>query len=217
LKKSDLAEGRGGRKRPVRDFSMTVFCRTFNFVFAVAGLVALAPVLLLIAIAIKWEDGGPVFYLQKRIGRNFRPFCLIKFRSMTIDAEKQGLLTASADRRVTPCGRFLRRSKLDELPQLWNVLKGEMQLVGPRPEVERYVEKFRDEYSTLLSGPPGITDPASLAFRREEQLFVGAELERQYIFEILPQKLRLSLEYQQRRNMRSDVRILVKTLLSCAS
>lgn len=196
---------------------MTPFCRTFNFVSAAAGLLILTPMLLLIAIAIKFDDGGPVFYLQKRIGRNFQPFRLIKFRSMAVGADQSRLLTAPADQRVTRYGRWLRRSKLDELPQLWNVLKGEMQLVGPRPEVERYVEQFRDEYSALLSDPPGMTDPASLAFRREEQLFVAAEMERQYVSEILPRKLSLSLEYQRRRGFASDLVILMKTILGFTS
>lgn len=196
---------------------MTIFCRAFNFISATAGLVTLTPVLLLIAIAIKLDDGGPVFYLQKRIGRNFQPFQLIKFRTMTVGADQSGLLTAPADQRVTDCGRWLRRSKLDELPQLWNVLQGEMQLVGPRPEVESYVEQFREEYSALLADPPGITDPASLAFRREEQLFAPAGMERQYVSEILPRKLSLSLEYQRRRSFASDLGVLMKTIFGLAS
>ena len=192
---------------------MTVFCRAFNFVSAAAGLVILTPVLLVIAIAIKCDDGGPVLYLQKRIGRNFQPFRLIKFRTMTVGADQSGLLTAPADQRVTRCGRWIRRSKLDELPQLCNVLRGEMQLVGPRPEVERYVEQFREQYSMLLTDPPGITDPASLAFRREDLLFVSSEMERQYVSEILPRKLSLSLEYRRRRRFASDLGILMKTIL----
>lgn len=196
---------------------MSAFCRVFNFISAAAGLVILTPVLLLIAIAIKWDDGGPVFYLQTRIGQNFQPFRLVKFRSMTVGADQSGLLTAPADQRVTRCGRWLRRSKLDELPQLWNVLRGEMQLVGPRPEVERYVEQFREEYSALLADPPGVTDPASLAFRREEQLFGPAEMERQYVSEILPRKLSLSLEYQRRRSFASDLGVLMKTIFGLAS
>ena len=196
---------------------MSAFCRVFNFISAAAGLVVLTPVLVLIAIAIKWDDGGPVFYLQTRIGRNFQPFRLVKFRSMTVGADQSGLLTAPADQRVTRCGRWLRRSKLDELPQLWNVLQGEMQLVGPRPEVESYVEQFREEYSALLADPPGITDPASLAFRREEQLFAPAGMERQYVSEILPRKLSLSLEYQRRRSFASDLGVLMKTIFGLAS
>src|SRR5262245_20729105 len=117
---------------------MTTFYRAFNFVSAASGLVLLTPALLLIAFAIKCYDGGPVFYLQERVGKDFLRFRMAKFRTMTVGSDRLGLLTASADRRVTRCGCFLRRFKLDELPQLWNVVKGEMQLVGPRPEVERY-------------------------------------------------------------------------------
>jgi lipopolysaccharide/colanic/teichoic acid biosynthesis glycosyltransferase len=196
---------------------MTRLCRVFNIVCSVSGLLALSPLLALIAFAIKWDDAGPVFYSQNRVGRDFKPFQFVKFRSMTIGADQAGLLIAPADTRVTRCGHFLRRYKLDELPQLWNVLKGEMQLVGPRPEVEQYVSQFRGQYSVLLSEPPGITDPASLAYRREEQIFVIGQMECQYVSQILPDKLRLSLEYQKRRCLTSDIRILLQTLLKFAA
>jgi len=196
---------------------MTRLCRVFNIVCSVSGLLALSPLLALIAFAIKWDDAGPVFYSQSRVGRDFKPFQLVKFRSMTIGADHAGLLTAAADMRVTRCGHFLRRYKLDELPQLWNVIKGEMQLVGPRPEVEQYVSQFRGQYSVLLSEPPGITDPASLAYRREEQIFVIGQMECQYVSQILPDKLRLSLEYQKRRCLSSDIRILLQTVLNFAA
>ena len=196
---------------------MTRLCRVFNIVCSVSGLLALSPLLALIAFAIKWDDAGPVFYSQSRVGRDFKPFQLVKFRSMTIGADHAGLLTAAADMRVTRCGHFLRRYKLDELPQLWNVIKGEMQLVGPRPEVEQYVSQFRGQYSVLLSEPPGITDPASLAYRREEQIFLIGQMECQYVSQILPDKLRLSLEYQKRRCLSSDIRILLQTVLNFAA
>jgi len=112
---------------------------------------------------------------------------------------------------------LLRRYKLDELPQLWNVIQGDMQLVGSRPEVEAYVCQFRDQYSVLLSEPPGITDPASLLYRQEEEIFVSGQMERQYVSQILPEKLRLSLEYQHRRCLSSDFRILLETILHSAS
>ena len=193
---------------------MTRLCRVFNIVCSVSGLLALSPLLALIALAIKWDDAGPVFYSQNRVGRDFKPFQLVKFRSMTIGADHAGFLTAPGDTRVTRCGHVLRRYKLDELPQLWNVIKGEMQLVGPRPEVEQYVSQFRGQYSVLLSEPPGITDPASLAYRREEQIFVIGQMECQYVSQILPDKLRLSLEYQKRRCLSSDIRILLQTVLN---
>jgi lipopolysaccharide/colanic/teichoic acid biosynthesis glycosyltransferase len=196
---------------------MTALSRIFNVVCCASGLLALSPLFTFIAFAIKFDDGGPVFYLQRRVGRGFKPFRLVKFRTMTLGADRAGLLTAPSDARVTRCGRLLRRYKLDELPQLWNVIQGEMQLVGPRPEVEAYVCQFRDEYSALLSEPPGITDPASLAYRREDEIFVSGQMERQYVSQILPDKLRLSLEYQHRRCLTSDCRILLQTILNFAA
>jgi lipopolysaccharide/colanic/teichoic acid biosynthesis glycosyltransferase len=188
--------------------------RAFNGAAASAGLIVLSPLFALAALAIKCDDGGPVFYSQRRIGQGLRTFRLLKFRSMIVHAERDGLLTGPCDRRVTRAGRILRRYKLDELPQLWNVLMGDMQLVGARPEVEAYVRMFPEEYAELLREPPGITDPASLAYRHEEKLFVPGEVERQYLAEILPDKLRLSLEYQRRRTLGSDIRVLVATLLA---
>jgi lipopolysaccharide/colanic/teichoic acid biosynthesis glycosyltransferase len=180
----------------------------------VAGLLLLSPLFLVIAVVIKLDDGGPVFYLQPRVGMSFRVFLLCKFRSMVAGADRKGLLTAPNDDRLTRTGRFLRRHKLDELPQLINVLKGDMQLVGPRPEVERYVELFRPQYEQLLQDRPGITDPASVAYRREEELLVAGRIEEQYVSQILPDKLRLSLDYQRRRNFASDVALLLKTTLN---
>jgi lipopolysaccharide/colanic/teichoic acid biosynthesis glycosyltransferase len=196
---------------------MTRFCRIFNLAGSVAGLLILSPIFAVIALAIKCDDGGPVFYWQKRVGKQFKPFRLVKFRSMRAGADRAGLLTGPSDPRVTPCGRLLRRYKLDELPQLWNVLKGEMQLVGPRPEVDTYVSRFLEQYSVLLREVPGITDPASLAFRREDRIFASGSIEHLYLFQILPEKLRLSLDYQCRRSLRSDFLILLKTILSIAA
>ena len=193
---------------------MTRGRRVFNIVGSASGLLVLSPLFALIAFAIKCDDAGSVFYLQTRIGRDFKPFRLVKFRSMKAGADQAGLLTAPSDGRVTRCGHFLRRYKLDELPQLWNVFRGEMQLVGPRPEVGCYVCQFQDQYAVLLNEPPGITDPASLAYRREEQLFTASEMERQYVSQILPDKLSLSLEYQQRRCLTSDLWILLQTVFN---
>jgi lipopolysaccharide/colanic/teichoic acid biosynthesis glycosyltransferase len=166
-------------------------------------------------LAIKWDDQGPVFYLQRRIGKNFRPFALIKFRTMVVGADKTGLLTSAHDDRITRVGRFLRRYKFDELPQLINVLKGDMQFVGPRPEVERYVEMFRPQYAILLEEKPGITDPASLAYRHEERALAATSdvSERIYISQVLPHKIRLSTEYQQCRTAYSDLRVVLQTIL----
>jgi len=197
---------------------MPAACRIFNTICAATGLIVLSPIFMAAAWAIKYDDGGPVFYAQTRIGRDFRQFRLLKFRSMVVNADRAGLLTAACDSRTTRTGRWLRKYKIDELPQLWNVFKGEMQLVGPRPEVAYYVEKFREQYAALLTDAPGITDPASLIYRHEEALFpADTELETQYLSEILPDKLRLSLAYRQRRSFFSDLGILFKTVLSLAS
>ena len=188
--------------------------RTFNFVCAALGLLVLLPLLTVIALLVKYHDGGPVFYAQARVGKGFRLFRVLKFRSMVVNADQEGLLTAPADHRLTGVGRLLRKHKLDELPQLWNVLTGEMQLVGVRPEVEPYVAMFREQYALLLNQPPGITDPATLAYRREETLFIAERMEQQYVSEILPEKLKLSLDYQRNRSFLSDLRVLLNTVLS---
>jgi lipopolysaccharide/colanic/teichoic acid biosynthesis glycosyltransferase len=187
--------------------------RAFDVVFATAGLLFLSPLFGVIAVAIKVDDGGPVFYSQNRVGKGFQPFRLCKFRSMVTGADRHSSLTAPGDSRLTRVGRWLRHYKLDELPQLFNVLKGDMQLVGSRPEVERYVRMFSSEYAVILQDRPGITDPASLAYRREDKFLSSSQIEQQYVEEILPAKLKLSLEYQQRRNFLSDVGILLQTTL----
>lgn len=188
--------------------------RIFDVVCAAIGLVALSPLLALVALAIKLEDGGPILYSQPRVGRRFRKFRLHKFRSMVPDADRLGSpLTEPQDPRITRVGRFLRRYKLDELPQLINMLKGDMRLVGARPELDRYVEMFRSEYALLLDDRPGITDPATLAYRHEHQVLEAKGVEEQYVAEILPHKLELSLEYARRRTLISDLGIIFRTVL----
>lgn len=187
--------------------------RAFDVSCAAVGLLILSPLFGLIAMAIKYDDGGPVFYLQDRVGRDFRHFRVCKFRSMVTGADRHGLLTSHRDSRLTRIGRLLRRYKLDELPQLFNVLAGDMQLVGARPEVERYVQMFRAQYAVILQDRPGITDPATLAYRREEQILSASGIEQQYLGEILPAKLKLSLDYQRQRTFRSDLEILLRTVL----
>jgi lipopolysaccharide/colanic/teichoic acid biosynthesis glycosyltransferase len=191
--------------------------RGFDFVCALAGIAFLAPLFAMIALAIKLDDGGPVFYSQLRIGKGLRKFRLIKFRSMLFNCPGGSPLTAPQDVRVTRVGRFLRKYKLDELPQLLNVLKGEMQLVGVRPQVEKYVERFPKEYEELLQTPPGITDLASLSFRNEERLFQGKSFEERYITIILPIKLELALKYSRTRTFLSDIEILFRTVLGFQS
>jgi len=191
--------------------------RAFNIFAAASGLLLLSPLMVAAALAVKCNDGGPIFYAQPRVGQHFRTFRLWKFRSMVPDADRTGLLTKAADRRVTRTGRFLRKYKLDELPQLWNVLIGDMQLVGVRPEVMPYVEMFRIQYAALLDEPPGITDPASVAYHNESQLLVPAEMEKQYVSKILPDKLRISLQYRQRRTFATDLGMLFHTLRRIAA
>jgi lipopolysaccharide/colanic/teichoic acid biosynthesis glycosyltransferase len=187
--------------------------RAFDLVLCVIGLLFLWPVFCLIALAVKLDDRGPVFFTQRRVGKGFQSFSLIKFRTMVVGADRDGLLTAPRDHRITRVGRFLRDYKLDELPQLINILKGDMQFVGARPEVERYVEMFRAQYATILQECPGITDPATLVYRREDNILSRSNIEDQYIAEVLPHKLRLSMEYQKQRSLLSDMRILVRTVL----
>jgi len=186
-------------------------------VLAAAGLIVSSPLLAVIALAIKLEDGGPVVYAHTRVGRNFRRFGLFKFRTMVPNADRLGgPLTAAGDARVTSVGRILRRHKLDELPQLINVLKGDMQLVGVRPEVERYVKMFRRQYALILQELPGITDLATLTYRREEELLRKGDVEAQYISEILPRKLELSLQHSRHRTLRADLAVILRTLLWAA-
>jgi lipopolysaccharide/colanic/teichoic acid biosynthesis glycosyltransferase len=193
------------------------FRRAFDVICAATGLAGFAPFFLIAAAAIKLEDGGPVFFSQPRVGKGLRKFRLLKFRSMVPNSDGISPLTAPEDPRITRVGRFLRKYKLDELPQLVNVVKGEMQLVGVRPELERYVEIFPREYEVLLQDRPGITDLASLAFRDEEQMFHAGPLEIQYVSQILPRKLKLSLKYSQARTFFSDIGILFRTVLGFKS
>jgi len=185
--------------------------RAFDILCAAAGLIVLSPLFCAIAVAIKVDDGGAVLYAQDRVGRDFRRFRLYKFRSMVAGADREGLLTSAHDARVTRLGHFLRRHKLDELPQLFNVLRGDMQVVGARPEVERYVQMFPVQYTLILRDRPGLTDPATLSYRHEDEMLSPTQPEHQYIEEVLPEKLRLSLEYQQRRTFLSDIRVLLRT------
>jgi len=200
-----------------RPTARSIAHRAFDTACAAAGLVILSPLFLAIAAAIKWEDGGPVFFSQARVGKDLRKFRLLKFRSMVPNAAARNALTAPEDPRITRVGQILRRYKLDELPQLVNVVKGEMQLVGARPELEHYVEYFPAEYKVLLQDPPGITDLASLTYRNEEQMFQAGSLEEQYVAQILPRKLKLSLKYSQARTFLSDLDILMRTIFGLKS
>ena len=149
--------------------------RCFDITFSGLGLLALSPLLLVISVLVKVSDCGPAFYRQQRVGRGGVPFRIWKFRTMVVNAEKLGLsVTKDGDPRITRMGRLLRKTKLDELPQLWNVLVGEMSFVGPRPEVQRYVDRYSAEQRQILELKPGITDLATLEFRNEEELLATA-------------------------------------------
>ena len=188
--------------------------RLFDIVAAAAGLIVLCPLFAIIAVLIKWDSDGPVFFRQSRIGRHFRPFFIYKFRTMLSDAPASGpLLTVGDDPRITRVGRWLRRTKLDELPQLINILTGDMSFVGPRPEVERYVRLFRTEYAEILQVRPGITDLASLKYRAESTLLARSpKPEEEYVTRILPDKLRLGQQYVRELSLGGDVMLIARTL-----
>jgi len=188
--------------------------RAFDVLASALGLALLWLPGLVVAALIRWDSPGPVFFRQERVGRLGRPFRIHKFRTMRVDAEQAGQLTVGADARITRIGAFLRAHRLDELPQLIDVFRGEMSLVGPRPEVPRYVAHYpaalRD---VVLSVRPGITDPASLRFRNEsEQLAAAADPEREYIEVILPAKLACAADYAQHASFVTDVGVLLRTL-----
>ena len=193
--------------------------RMFDLVLAMLGLIALSPAMLAAALAVRLDSPGPVLYRQQRIGRGFQPFEILKFRTMVEHADQiGGQITAGADSRVTRVGRWLRKTKIDELPQLINVIKGEMSLVGPRPELPKYVEMFRDDYEEILSARPGITDAASIKFRDEASCLGQAEdPEHEYVTRILPAKIALAKKYVEQSSLALDVTLIAKTLLHLAS
>jgi lipopolysaccharide/colanic/teichoic acid biosynthesis glycosyltransferase len=192
--------------------------RLFDVLSSAMGLMVLAPVLAAVALAIKMESNGPVFYRGVRAGRHGKPFRIFKFRTMVINAEALGSAsTPEDDRRITRVGRILRKVKLDELPQLLNVLRGEMSLVGPRPQVTWAVEQYTAEERTILRVRPGITDPASVRFRNESEILRGsADPEKDYFEKIHPEKMRLSIEYVQNQSFLLDCKILLQTMLVVA-
>lgn len=186
--------------------------RAFDLVGSVLGLLILSPLFLGIALAIKVDSAGPILYRAKRAGREGKEFRLFKFRTMIADADQRGPgITVSGDLRVTRLGRLLRHTKLDELPQLINILKGEMSLVGPRPEDPRYVALYTPEQRQVLSVRPGITSPASLHFRSEEALLIGPDWEARYTQQIMPRKLAIDLEYVRNQKFWQDMVILLRT------
>jgi lipopolysaccharide/colanic/teichoic acid biosynthesis glycosyltransferase len=189
--------------------------RLFDLLGAAVSLLLLAPLLALLALLIKLDSAGPVFFRQERVGQGGRPFRIHKFRTMVADAPMRGpAITAAGDPRVTRFGRWLRASKLDELPQLIDVLAGHMSLVGPRPEVPRYVALYPpDLRARVLAVRPGITDPVSLDFADEGHLLAQApDPEREYVQVVMPAKLQASAAYAEAATLRSDLRVLTQTL-----
>ena len=181
---------------------------------ALVGLVAISPIIALSALAIIITSGWPVFFCQKRVGRGGQTFTLVKFRTMASSTDGPEI-TRKGDRRITRLGKFLRQTKLDELPTLWNIVRGDMALVGPRPEVPRYVKLDDPKWLTILKVRPGITDPVTVQLRNEEDLLSGidGDLESYYVNELQPAKLRGYLAYLQNRSARSDLRLLWQTLV----
>lgn len=193
--------------------------RVIDLAVSAAGLLILWPVLLLIALVVWVTDRGPVLFKQERIGRFGKPFHIYKFRTMHASREAVGqLITVSGDQRITPVGRFLRRWKMDELPQLINVLRGDMSLVGPRPEVAEYVERFLKEYEPLLSLRPGLTHRAAIVFRNEEDLLASAaDPERYYVERVMPRKLAIYREELERDSVANDLKTIIDTVLAIAN
>ena len=188
--------------------------RAVDILVSATILVLLTPVFAVLALAIWFDSGRPVFYMQLRVGRAFETFSIRKFRTMHNDIAGPPI-TVGGDRRVTRLGRFLRATKLDELPQFWNVLRGDMSLVGPRPELPVYVKLFRERYENILTVPPGITDLASIRFRDEEAMLGrSAEPLREYVARVLPAKMDLADEYLLKRSLRFDISILLRTFLA---
>lgn len=195
--------------------------RSFDCAAAALGLLLLFPLLLVLSLAVWLFSGRPVFFRQQRVGRYGRDFTLLKFRTMeargrwsVVSGHEAGAFDAGNTSRVTLIGRFLRKTKLDELPQLWNVLRGDMSFVGPRPEVRKWVEAYPDRWAFIHTVRPGITDPASIAFRNEEEILSASpDPERCYGDIILPQKLTLCEEYVRTQSSWGDIKIIFRTLL----
>ncbi len=186
----------------------------FDFIFGLIGLIILSPIILIISIIVKMTSDGPVFFLQKRVGLNGKPFSIFKFRTMVDNAENEGLkITTDSDERITKVGSFLRKFKLDELPQIFNILNGDMSFVGPRPEVPKYVSLYTLEQRRVLTVKPGVTDLASIIFKNENELLGQSEdPERTYIEKIMPEKLRINLEYVENISLFNDIRLIFKTI-----
>jgi lipopolysaccharide/colanic/teichoic acid biosynthesis glycosyltransferase len=189
--------------------------RTCDILAAALGLTLLSPLFLLLGILVKLDSPGSVFFIQERMGERFRPFRLLKFRSMK-QYSSGPQITSAGDHRVTRVGQVLRKYKMDELPQLWNILRGEMSIVGPRPEVPQFVTMFQCEYQKLLSVRPGLTSPASLKYRDESAILCNtADPVSYYTRVILPDKLSLDMEYVANWSFWRDLKLMAVTVFAC--
>ena len=188
--------------------------RTIDIFLSSLGIILLSPVFLLIAIFVKLDSRGPAMFVHERIGKDFKPFGLYKFRTMIHNPTGKGpSITAEGDPRITRAGKILRKTKIDELPQIFNVLKGEMSFVGPRPEAEKYVELFKDDYEEILKIRPGITDYAAIEFRDEEAILGKYDnVEEGYVKEVLPQKIRLYKKYIREKGFLKDLHLMFLTV-----
>ncbi|MDU7363093.1 sugar transferase [Clostridium sp.] len=191
--------------------------RIFDFLVSLIGIIILSPIFVIVSIAIKLDSRGEVLFLQKRVGRYRKEFNIYKFRTMVTNAEKIGKqITVGKDSRITRVGAFLRKFKIDELPQLFNVLKGDMSLVGPRPEVPKYVALYNEEQRHVLDVRPGITDMASLRYKDENDILGKVDNpEEYYINIIMRDKLNLNLEYIEKSNLFFDIYLIIKTIIKC--
>lgn len=190
--------------------------RIFDFVVSLFGILVLSPIFLILGLWVKLDSKGPIFYKQLRVGRNNANFSLFKFRTMRVGSEKYGLITiGDRDSRVTRSGLILRKYKLDELPQLLNVLWGEMSFVGPRPEVRKYVELYTENQIRVLTVRPGITDAASIRYRNENEILASVENPETYYCEVVMQeKLKMNLDYIDKQNFWYDLKVIVMTLIN---
>ena len=198
----------------INESHFPVWKRAADLIVSGLGIIVLSPALGVVAVLIKLDSSGPVFFRQDRMGFGLSTFSIYKFRTMVADAPQRGkALTASGDTRITRIGRILRKTKIDEIPQLINVLRGEMTLVGPRPEVPKYVHLFREDYEEILTIRPGITDLASLKYRNESELLArAADPESEYIERVLPDKIALAKEYVRRSSLPFDISLILKTV-----
>lgn len=201
-------------EKPAND----VIKRIFDFLASLVGIIILSPVLIIVSFIIKFSSKGPVFFKQVRVGKAGKEFEILKFRTMVTDAEKLGKqITVGRDPRITPIGHFLRKYKLDELPQLFNVLFGDMSLVGPRPEVPYYTKFYNVEQQVVLNVKPGITDYASIKYSDENAILgASANPEETYINQVMPDKLNINLEYIAKRSVVEDIRVILLTLSKIA-